>query len=135
MLKFVFITLEFSAATFSGNGIYARSQVKLLIPLVSPNALRPVHIADLVTVLNNSVQVRALASLGYQVMVLSGKPPGHAKQQQLEGALSLHEVSTLDAIGQALEQVLPCPVMLLTLTPGSNSEYILKTIGLYDRWS
>ena len=29
MRRLVFISLEFSAATFSGNGVYARSQVRV----------------------------------------------------------------------------------------------------------
>ena len=64
LMKLLFISLEFSASTFSGNGIYARSQV------------------------------RALAQQGAEVLVLAGKPAHHNQKPILEGALGLIEVSS-----------------------------------------
>ncbi|BDA42205.1 hypothetical protein COCOBI_03-0920 [Coccomyxa sp. Obi] len=61
-MRLVFITLEFSASTFSGNGIYARSQV------------------------------RALAALGNELLVISGKPAGYQGTSENEGAAELFEV-------------------------------------------
>lgn len=46
-LRVLFLTLEFSAGTFSGNGVYAQSQV------------------------------RALRQLGHQVFVISAAPTSH----------------------------------------------------------
>lgn len=63
-MKLLFISLEFSASTFSGNGIYARSQV------------------------------RALAQQGAEVLVLAGKPASHNQEPVLEGAHGLIEVSS-----------------------------------------
>ena len=63
-MKLLFISLEFSARTFSGNGIYARSQV------------------------------RALAQQGAEVLVLAGKPADHDQEAVLEGACGLIEVSS-----------------------------------------
>ena len=65
MLPVIFITLEFSAGTFSGNGVYAQSQV------------------------------RALASLGHRVLVISGKPHDHHAAPQTQGAERLIEVSCM----------------------------------------
>ena len=62
MLPVIFITLEFSAGTFSGNGIYAQSQV------------------------------RALASIGHRVFVISGKPQEHQAPSNKQGAEMLMEV-------------------------------------------
>ncbi|CAL8468103.1 g7642 [Coccomyxa elongata] len=61
-MRLVFITLEFSASTFSGNGIYARSQV------------------------------RALAALGNELLVISGKPAGYQGAPESEGAAKLFQV-------------------------------------------
>jgi hypothetical protein len=60
--RILFISLEFSAATFSGNGIYARSQV------------------------------RALAAAGHAVFVLSARPAAHDARPAREGARALEEV-------------------------------------------
>ena len=81
-MKLLFISLEFSASTFSGNGIYARSQV------------------------------RALAQQGAEVLVLAGKPANHKQEPVLEGAHGLIEVSSapcqcLSAL-QALTDLLRC---------------------------
>ncbi|GAX77522.1 hypothetical protein CEUSTIGMA_g4966.t1 [Chlamydomonas eustigma] len=62
MLRIVFLTLEFSAGTFSGNGIYAQSQV------------------------------RALSSLGYPVLVISGKPSFGSGTANVQGGYQLIEV-------------------------------------------
>ena len=66
MLPVIFITLEFSAGTFSGNGIYAQSQV------------------------------RALASIGHRVLVISGKPREHQAPSKNQGAEMLIEVGSPD---------------------------------------
>ncbi|KAL0044261.1 hypothetical protein WJX82_007555 [Trebouxia sp. C0006] len=63
MRRLVFISLEFSAATFSGNGVYARSQV------------------------------RSLCKQQCELLVISGKPVGHAGPNQTEGAAHLIEVT------------------------------------------
>lgn len=39
------------------------------------------------------MQVRALAQLGHEVLVISGKPTNHAHAPRKEGAQHLHEVS------------------------------------------
>jgi hypothetical protein len=62
MLRIVFLTLEFSASTFSGNGIYAQSQV------------------------------RALSKLGYPVLVISAKPSTECGTSNAQGAQQLIEV-------------------------------------------
>jgi len=61
--RILFISLEFSAASFSGNGVYARSQV------------------------------RALAAAGHAVMVLSARPAAHDGRPAREGARTLEEVA------------------------------------------
>ncbi|KAK9822651.1 hypothetical protein WJX81_003711 [Elliptochloris bilobata] len=61
-MKLVFISLEFTAGTFSGNGVYAANQV------------------------------RALAGLGHDVLVIAGKPPGHDKAPYASGACCILEV-------------------------------------------
>ncbi|KAF5842642.1 hypothetical protein DUNSADRAFT_6112 [Dunaliella salina] len=72
MHRILFITLEFSAATFSGNGVYAQSQVRSLTQLPET-----------------------------EVLVLSAKPCGHTGSSQAWGAQLLElEVSrwgSLDA--------------------------------------
>lgn len=64
LLRALFLSLEFSAATFSGNGIYAMSQV------------------------------RALMELGHQLLVVSARPAGTCTpaEQQLGGRLMEVEV-------------------------------------------
>ncbi|DBA96974.1 hypothetical protein WJX77_003885 [Trebouxia sp. C0004] len=62
MRRLVFISLEFSAATFSGNGVYARSQV------------------------------RSLCKQQCELLVIAGKPVDHAGPSQTEGAACLIEV-------------------------------------------
>ncbi|CAK0761886.1 hypothetical protein CVIRNUC_002903 [Coccomyxa viridis] len=61
-MRLVFLSLEFSAGTFSGNGIYGRSQV------------------------------RSLSSLGHAMLVISGKPPSSESSRIQEGAQELIEV-------------------------------------------
>ncbi|KAG1669501.1 hypothetical protein FOA52_015668 [Chlamydomonas sp. UWO 241] len=62
-LRVLFITLEFSSGTFSGNGIYAQSQV------------------------------RALAGLGHQVFVISARPHAHGTEPgSTQGAVRVVEV-------------------------------------------
>ncbi|KAA6428956.1 MAG: hypothetical protein FRX49_01066 [Trebouxia sp. A1-2] len=63
MRRLVFISLEFSAATFSGNGVYARSQV------------------------------RSLCKQQCEVLIICGKPVDHAGPSQTEGAAHLIEVT------------------------------------------
>lgn len=62
MRRLVVISLEFSAATFSGNGIYARSQV------------------------------RSLCKQQCEVLVISGKPSGYTAPEQTEGSQQLIQV-------------------------------------------
>lgn len=62
MSRLLFISLEFSAGTFSGNGVYARSQV------------------------------RSLCKQGSKVLVFSGKPVGYTAPDQAEGAQQLIQV-------------------------------------------
>lgn len=62
MLRLVCISLEFSAGTFSGNGVYAQSQV------------------------------RSLSKQACDVLVLSGKPIGHVAAEQTEGPVQLIQV-------------------------------------------
>ncbi|KAK9817271.1 hypothetical protein WJX72_012093 [[Myrmecia] bisecta] len=62
-MRLLFITLEFSAGTFSGNGVYAQSQV------------------------------RGLATLGHEVFVVSCKPEGHTGAAKPEGAGQLVEIA------------------------------------------
>jgi hypothetical protein len=38
------------------------------------------------------LQVRALASLGHDILVISGKPQGHGQAQEKEGTVDLLEV-------------------------------------------
>eukprot|EP00955_Chlamydomonas_euryale_P078924 363221-Chlamydomonas_euryale.AAC.18 len=63
-LRILFLTLEFSAATFSGNGIYAQSQV------------------------------RALSALGHSVFVISAAPHSHDRESgaNRQGAAHLEQV-------------------------------------------
>ncbi|KAK9803331.1 hypothetical protein WJX73_003980 [Symbiochloris irregularis] len=61
-LRVLFITLEFSAATFSGNGVCAQSQV------------------------------RALTKQGHKVLVISGRPADCKDPPKPQGATQLHEV-------------------------------------------
>lgn len=61
-MRILFLSLEFSAGTFSGNGVYAQAQV------------------------------RSLSKLGHKLQVISGKPPNHAGELQTQGAEQLIEV-------------------------------------------
>lgn len=62
IMRILFLSLEFSSATFSGNGIYAISQV------------------------------RALSAIGNDVMVISGKPDESVDAASNQGARMLIEV-------------------------------------------
>lgn len=94
-MRIVFISLEFTAGTFSGNGVYATSQVRGVHgpqhaqtpELRRRRGSRPV--ADKAAL---AVQVRALAALGHEVLVISAKPADHAAAARREGAQQLFEV-------------------------------------------
>eukprot|EP01023_Acetabularia_acetabulum_P016149 TRINITY_DN17974_c0_g3_i1.p1 TRINITY_DN17974_c0_g3~~TRINITY_DN17974_c0_g3_i1.p1 ORF type:complete len:405 (-),score=36.08 TRINITY_DN17974_c0_g3_i1:139-1353(-) len=62
-MKIVYITYEFSAGTFSGNGIYARTQV------------------------------RAMSNLGHKVLVISAKHVADTSEPNGEGAVHLIEIA------------------------------------------
>ncbi len=88
MRRLVFISLEFSAATFSGNGVYARSQVRVCYVVRSAEMCNLAGRQWLVF----RGQVRSLCKQQCELLVISGKPVGHAGPNQTEGAAHLIEV-------------------------------------------
>ncbi len=88
MRRLVFISLEFSAATFSGNGVYARSQVGVSYVVQSAEMC---NLAGRQWLLYRG-QVRSLCKQQCELLVISGKPVGHVGPSQTEGAAHLIEV-------------------------------------------
>lgn len=87
MHHLVFISLEFSAATFSGNGVYARSQAgasRVMLSIIAKSA--PYHLVA-------CLQVRSLCGQQCNLLVFSGKPTGHCAPPQAEGAEQLIQVT------------------------------------------
>lgn len=109
-MRLLCISLEFTAGTFSGNGIYCISQARAAgdrgvgsaagppgLQAAAPPPRPPAGRRGLSALPRSSttaaaLQVRALSRLGHQVLVLCGKPEGHAEAQRLEGAAGLLEV-------------------------------------------
>lgn len=77
-MRLVVLTLEFSCGTFSGNGIYCRSQARGIAHRTTPHP----H------------QVRALAALGHDLLVVAGRPHDapDADSAPTEGAKQLLQV-------------------------------------------
>ena len=88
MRRLVFISLEFSAATFSGNGVYARSQVPVVYFVRSAERC---ELACRQWLLFRG-QVRSLCKQQCEVLIICGKPVDHAGPSQTEGAAHLIEV-------------------------------------------
>ena len=79
-MRVLFITLEFSAGTFSGNGVLAQDQVmRCQVALC--------HITN-----ELPSQVRSLTELGHQIFVISAKPQHHTSPGDSPGAHLLLEV-------------------------------------------
>lgn len=87
MHRLMFISLEFSAGTFSGNGVYARSQAG------DPSVLTSVTDETVPCQMVACLQVRSLCQQQCDLLVLSGKPTGYGAPPQTEGALQLIQVA------------------------------------------
>ena len=85
-MRCLLLSIEFNAATFSGNGVYACSQVgspaatAAAPPLPPPPPPRPdwwrQTTLTLPCGLPACLQARALTQLGHEVLVVAGAPPG-----------------------------------------------------------
>jgi hypothetical protein len=101
-MRVAFLSLEFTAGTFSGNGIYAKSQVCCQAACAAAHMLTvargctPVD-SHLVRALDTAPhpQVRALCGLNATVLVVSARPAHlQDRAQQLAGTEELLEVGT-----------------------------------------
>ena len=95
MRRLVFISLEFSAGTFSGNGVYARSQAcrDFVRPICAKLPQHPVLFFAFAVL--RSLQVRSLCQQQCDLLVISGKPPGYSAPDQTEGAQQLIQVTSV----------------------------------------
>jgi hypothetical protein len=85
-MRLLFLTLEFSAGTFSGNGQLAKSQAGASALLV---LAQQQGAAQTTQPRCACMQVRSLTDLGHEVLVICGTPPGHREPASREGAVDV----------------------------------------------
>lgn len=92
MHRLMFVSLEFSAGTFSGNGVYARSQAG------ASCVVRSIIAISLPCQMIAHLQVRSLCQQQCDLLVLSGKPTGYSAPPQTEGAKQLIQVTYVHSV-------------------------------------
>lgn len=80
-MRFVILSLEFDAGTFSGNGMYSMAQVwapaaAAALCTAGNTSSLPKAAPSLMTM---PLQARALTQLGHDVLVVAGAPPGYSE--------------------------------------------------------